>query len=106
MIDLDSIIESGTHVECIDQFIVNNYVPLLECTSNILLQQSNNAKEFILDSTYPLGYNSEYIEDKDLSLSTFGNISDQLRTDLIYFDHTSRLIFLILNRKKYLFKII
>ena len=90
MIYLDSIIESRTHIEWTDTLIVDMYVPRLECTDNILWLQLNNIKQFIPNSSYPLEYNSEYIEDEDLSQSTFGNIRDQSKTNLIHFDHTSR----------------
>ena len=50
------------------------YVPPVGCNEPVLWKQSNYIKEFISNFSYPLHYNSEYVEYDDLSVSIFGNI--------------------------------
>ena len=59
----------------------------VESTKNVIPDGSKNFEEMNPDSSHPLDFNFDYVDNDDLSPSTYDNFSHWLNMFLIYVMH-------------------
>ena len=74
--NLDSIIPSKTHVEPTKKLIYSTYVSPVDSMENKSPENLDGPTNIGIDSIAPINYDSEYVDNDDLSESTFDNFSD------------------------------